>query len=234
MMRAYAGAGGIDAGRDACRRRAAAGQAEPVRRDLARPVQRRAVRAVPQPLHRRPRADGEGGRGVPRRLPEPCRDRDLPRPFDADDRAASGGDRHHRQQLVRRRRRADRLLRVRRRRAGAGPRGPAARAGLPQGLDVRRMAEGRRSEIAELRGIGQGPRRDHHGGAQSRWRVLVGRRARLHDLGPRGHHRGGAARARSGVQHRVFRQLGQGRRARLGEGPTRAAPRPSRRPLSVP
>ena len=41
------------------------------------------------------------GHRVPQRLSEPCRDRDLPRPFDHPHRLAAGAHRDHRQQLVR-------------------------------------------------------------------------------------------------------------------------------------
>ena len=61
--------------------RAARKAAEADRRDLGRPVLRRPVRRISQAFHRRLRAAADRRR-VSRRLSEPCRDRDLPRPFD--------------------------------------------------------------------------------------------------------------------------------------------------------
>ena len=82
-------------------------------RHLGRPIVVRPVRRIPAAVHRRARAARDRD-GVPQRLPEPCRDRDLPRPFDHPDRHSSGAHRDHRQHLVRpvdRPLRQDRLLR---------------------------------------------------------------------------------------------------------------------------
>ena len=58
------------------------------------------VRRISAAVHRRACAAGERD-GVPQRLSEPRRDRDLPRPFDDPDRRSSGAHRDHRQQLDR-------------------------------------------------------------------------------------------------------------------------------------
>ena len=70
------------------------------RRHFGRPILGRPVRRIPSAFHRRARAARQR-HGVPQRLPGPCRDRDLSRPFDDPDRIASVAYRDHRQQLVR-------------------------------------------------------------------------------------------------------------------------------------
>ena len=150
-----------------------AASAQAPRRHLGRPILGQPVRRISPAIHRRPRAARERD-GVPQRLSEPCRDRDLPGPFDM-----LTGDHPARTGIIANtwidqsvgRVRHQRLLRRGRER----PRHQLDRLqGLAQasaGADARRADEGAMAGQPHRRRRRQGPRGDHDGRAHAdqRW-----------------------------------------------------------------
>ena len=198
-----------------------AGAAKASRRLLDRPVFRRLVRRISPPVHRRARADGVRD-SVPQRLSKPCRDRNLPGPFDHPHRRSSCAHRDHRQCLDRsdgNALRQERLLRARMKNAPGSS--SSAYKVSPKHLlraDAGRSDEGALARQPQRRCFGQGPRRGDDDRPQGRSALVLDRQKFETDLSGRGSAAGrGQGQCRDRRRACSAREA-LGRRRSAGEG----------------